>query len=94
MNVAGNMVRQMVKSLLSNGPLRWLMPTDFKKQLGRWCTEIDVHKIERRAYWANEDHCGACGNPWDNASESDSDKMQEETRKEIRQEKREEAHRS
>lgn len=45
-------------------------PTNFKKRLGRWCTDIDEKKINNRADWANEDHCGACGNPWENLNKT------------------------
>jgi hypothetical protein len=48
-------------------PNVFFTPTDFTKRLGRWCTDIDDKKINNRADWANEDHCGACGTPWENS---------------------------
>ena len=42
-----------------------IMPgSNFKKALFRWGTETEPAKIHARIDWANEDHCGACGNPF------------------------------
>jgi len=46
---------------------------NFKKTLGRWCTEQDNSKIVHRFDWANEDHCGACGNSFHNISQREND---------------------
>lgn len=46
---------------------------NFKKTLGRWCTEPNSKKIVNRIDWANEDHCGACGNSFQNVSQRKSD---------------------
>jgi len=38
--------------------------TNFTPVLGRWSNEIDSKRKNTRIDWANEDHCGACGNPF------------------------------
>ena len=32
--------------------------------MGRWRTETEPGRLHARIDWANEDHCGACGNPF------------------------------
>jgi ubiquitin len=64
-----NIVRKNSQALKEVLPFRVFPTTDFKKTLGRWCTEIDDKKIHNRADWANEDHCGACGNPFEHEKE-------------------------
>jgi hypothetical protein len=46
---------------------------NFKKTLGRWCTEQNNKKIVNRIDWANEDHCGACGDSFKNITHRKSD---------------------
>lgn len=53
--------------------LSFLQRENFKKTLGRWCTEPNNKKIVSRIDWANEDHCGACGNSFQNIVQRKSD---------------------
>jgi hypothetical protein len=32
-----------------------------RTMLGRWGVEYREEIIQRKVYWANEDHCGPCG---------------------------------
>lgn len=43
----------------------WITNTLNKRtriSLGRWNLEDCPKKTEKKAHWANEDHCGPCGN--------------------------------
>jgi hypothetical protein len=39
-----------------------LIKTQPKIVLGRWNTDYCKTKVDTKVHWANEDHCGPCGN--------------------------------
>ena len=54
----------MLFQLVNKWTLRFFPATKFTPVLGRWSNEIDSKRKNARIDWANEDNCGACGNPF------------------------------
>ena len=54
--------------------MRRIIPgcNNVNKTMGRWSTETEPGRLHARIDWANEDHCGACGNPF---KEMENDKQ-------------------